>query len=145
MITPNHPAAMNGLGQICIQERKYSDAEKLLLPISEQSPPAWPGLARLFILEGKYDEAAAWAQKSVAAGQADNITRRILVDAEAKKLSDGLRFMIDPTPVNPPGAATTGPGTVIHLKSRNQARSQGERQLKSRDSNITYDPRKTGR
>ena len=95
-IQPDHPAALNGLGQVYLAERKFDDAEKYLLQAAPQAPAAWYGLARLYLLEGKFDAAEPWAQKIVDAGQADEITTNMLQAAKEKKLSDGLRELIEP-------------------------------------------------
>jgi len=99
-IEPTQPGALNGLGQIYLSQRKYDDAEKFLLKAAPQAPAAWFGLARLYLLEGKYSQAESWAQKIEDSGQADEVAKKMLEAAKARKLSDGLRLMIEPAPAN---------------------------------------------
>lgn len=96
LLEPNHPAALNGLGQLCLSQRKYAEAEKFLLQAAPQAPAAWFGLARLYLLEGKFAQAEHWAQNVVDSGQADQTAKAMLDAAKNKKLSEGLRLMLEP-------------------------------------------------
>ena len=98
-IDTNLPGALNGLGQIYLAQRKYDDAEKFLLQAAPNAPAAWFGLARLYLLEGKFEQAEKWAQKIVDSGQADDVTQKMLEAAKARKLSEGLRLLIEPPPI----------------------------------------------
>ncbi len=93
-----HPGALNGLGQVYLSQRNYQEAEKYLLQAAPKAPAAWYGLARLYLLEGKFDSAAEWAQKVVDSGQADESARQMLKAAQEKHLGDGLRRTIEPPP-----------------------------------------------
>ncbi len=95
-IEPNHPGALNGLGQIYLSQRKYDEAEKYLLQAAPNAPAAAFGLARLYLLEGKFEQAEKWAQDLVDSGQGDETAKKMLEAAKAKKLSDGLRMLIEP-------------------------------------------------
>lgn len=95
-LEPKHPAALNGLGQLALAQRNYKDAEKYLLKAAPQASAAWYGLARLYLLEGKFDQAKRWAQKVVDSGQADEVVKQMLKAAEAKELSPELRQQIEP-------------------------------------------------
>jgi thioredoxin-like negative regulator of GroEL len=108
-LQPDHPAALNGLGQIYLSERKYDDAEKFLLQAAPQSSAAWYGLARIYLLEGKFDAAEPWAQKMVDSGQADETGKKMLEAAQARKLSDGLRTVIEPAPSGKPDTSISPP------------------------------------
>jgi serine/threonine protein kinase/cytochrome c-type biogenesis protein CcmH/NrfG len=99
-LEPNHPAALNGLGQIYLSRGNYDEAEKFLHKAASQAPAAWFGLARLYLLEGKFEPAEKWAQKTVDSGQADDVARQMLNAAKGKRLSEGLRLMIEPRPEN---------------------------------------------
>jgi serine/threonine protein kinase/tetratricopeptide (TPR) repeat protein len=101
-IQPTQLGALNGLGQIYLSQRKYNDAEKYLLKAAPQASAAWFGLARLYLLEGKFEEAEKWAQNIVDSGQTDETAQKMLEAAKARKLSDGLRMMIEPPA--PPGS-----------------------------------------
>jgi len=96
LLDTNQPGALNGLGQIYLSQRKYDQAETYLLKAAPQAPAAWYGLTRLYLLEGKFDRAESWAQKVVDSGQADDLVRQMLQAAQAKHLSEGLRFRINP-------------------------------------------------
>ena len=96
-LEPNHPAALNGMGQLSLLERKYDEAEKYLLKAaSKDATAAWYGLAKVYLLKGKYDQAAKWAKKIVDSGEADEGGKEMLKAAKAKKLSDELRQQIEP-------------------------------------------------
>jgi tetratricopeptide (TPR) repeat protein len=106
-IETNQPGALNGLGQIYLSQRKYDDAEKFLLQAAPKAPAAWFGLARLYLLEGKFDQAEKWAQNLEVSSQADETARKMLEAAKAKKLSEGLRLMIEPPEIQPPPSHPT--------------------------------------
>jgi serine/threonine protein kinase len=95
-LEPNHPAALNGLGQICLSQKKYVEAESYLLKAGPKAPAAWYGLTKLYLIQGKFEQAEKWAQMIVDSGQADEDARAMLKAAKDKKLSDGLRLMIEP-------------------------------------------------
>ncbi|MGB8170385.1 MAG: tetratricopeptide repeat protein [Chthoniobacteraceae bacterium] len=96
-IAPEHPAALNGLGQISLSRREYAKAEPVLLKAAAQmASAAWYGLARLYLLEGRFAEAEKWAQILDDSGQGDAVAKKMLDAAKEKKLSDGLRMTIEP-------------------------------------------------
>ncbi len=95
-LTPEHPAALNGLGQLYLSEKKYPEAEQYLLKAGPKAPAAWFGLARLYLLQDRFDDAEKWAQTIVDSGQGDETSRAMLKAAKDKKVSDGLRLMIEP-------------------------------------------------
>jgi hypothetical protein len=76
--------------------RQFDQAERYLLKAAPQAPAAWYGLARLYLLQGKYEEAEKFAQRIEDSGQADELVGKMLQAAKGKKLSDGLRAMIEP-------------------------------------------------
>ena len=89
--------------------KKYDQAETYLLRAAPQAPAAWYGLTRLYLLEGKFDQAETWAQKVVDSGQADDLARQMLKAAQEKHLSEGLRSRIEPPPVaNQAGNTSAG-------------------------------------
>ena len=98
-IDSKQPGALNGLGQIYLSQRKYDDAEKYLLQAAPQAPAAWFGLARVYLLQGKFDQAQKWAQNVVDSGQADETANKMLAAAKEKKLSEGLRLLLEPSAV----------------------------------------------
>ena len=95
-LNSNHPAALNGLGQIYLARKKYDLAETNFLKAGSRAPAAWYGLARLYLLQGKFEQAEKWAQMLVDSGQGNDGARVLLQAAKDKKLSDGLRFMLEP-------------------------------------------------
>jgi serine/threonine protein kinase len=97
-LEPNNAGALNGLGQIYLSRREYDKAEPFLLKASQQqgASAAWFGLTRLYLLQGKFDNAEKWAQMVVDSGQGDAIATKMLEAAKEKRLSDGLRQTIEP-------------------------------------------------
>ena len=95
-LNTNHPAALNGLGQIYLAQKKYGEAEKFLLNAGPRAPAAWYGLAKLYLIQAKFEQAEKWAQMIVDSGQGDEGARAMLQAAKDKKLSDGLRLMLEP-------------------------------------------------
>jgi RNA polymerase sigma-70 factor (ECF subfamily) len=61
-----------------------------------QSSASWFGLARLYLLQGKFDQAEEWARKVVDSGQGDAIADKMLAAARAKELPEGLRLVLEP-------------------------------------------------
>lgn len=96
---PKHAAALNGLGQMALAERDYVAAEKHLLKAAPSAPAAWYGLARVYLLTGKYNEAAKWLRKIENSGEKDPTVAEMLDAARAKELPDALRIKIEPPPV----------------------------------------------
>jgi serine/threonine protein kinase len=103
-LDPNHAGALNGLGQIYLSRREYDKAEPFLLQAAQQkASAAWFGLARLYLLQGKFEDAEKWAQMVVDSGQGGETATKMLEAAKNKLLTDGLRQMIEP-PLPPDGA-----------------------------------------
>src|SRR5439155_7765543 len=96
LLKPHHPAALNGLGQIFLVQKKYDLAETNFLRAGPRAPAAWYGLAKLYLIQGKFEQAEKWAQMVVDSGQGDEGARSMLRAAKGKKLSDGLRLMLEP-------------------------------------------------
>jgi len=95
-LEPKHPGALNGLGQISFFAHDFPAAEKYLLKAAPQASAAWYALTKLYLLEGKYDQAQKWAKKLVAAGDADETAKQMLAAAEAGSLDEALRNQIEP-------------------------------------------------
>lgn len=91
-----HPAAHNGLGWYYFGQRAYDEAEKHWLKVAENADAAWSGLAKSYLLRGKYDDAAKWARRASNANASDDEMKRVLAAAQAKKLDDDLRREIEP-------------------------------------------------
>ena len=71
-------------------------AETYLLKAAPKAPAAWYGLARLNLLQGKFDQAEKWAGKVVDSGQGDEVARKMLEAARAKHVPEGLRIVLEP-------------------------------------------------
>jgi superkiller protein 3 len=100
-LEPNFPAALNGVGQISFSRRQYDKAEKELLQAAPSAPAAWWTLARIYLLQGKFDEARKWAQKTVDSPGGKE-AEPLLAAAKSGKLDDNLRKQIEPPrPVSP--------------------------------------------
>ena len=96
-LEPQHMGALNGIGQIHLSRREYAEAEAPLMQAAKQGASAsWHGLARLYLLQGKFPEAEKYAQMIEDSGQADAITKKMLEAAKARSLSEGLRATIEP-------------------------------------------------
>ena len=137
-IEPDQPGALNGLGQIYLAQRKYDQAEAYLLKAAPQAPAAWYGLTRLYLLEGKFDQAQKWAQNLIDAGQADDLAQQMLKAAQAKQLSEGLRFRIEPPATanektgTPAGSAVTNPLATMQTSEPNDLREARARLVELR-------------
>ena len=77
-------------------QKKYDLAESNFLKAGPRASAAWYGLAKLYLIQGKFEQTEEWARKIVESGQADEGARMMLQAAKDKKLSDGLRFMNEP-------------------------------------------------
>jgi Flp pilus assembly protein TadD len=94
-LDPNHPAGLNGLGQAYYLKNDFAKAEPLLLKAAaNNASAAWWGLAKLYLLQGKWADAEKWAQKIVTSGDATG--QPMLDAAKAKALPDELKQMISP-------------------------------------------------
>ena len=58
-------------------QRKYDKAETYLLKTGPVKRPAWYGLAKLYLLQGKFDKAEKWAAE-------DSSTRARPMTAQSK-------------------------------------------------------------
>lgn len=97
VIVPDHPAALNGLGQIQLSRREYKKAEPFLKKAADRkATAAWYGLARIYLLQGRYSDAEKYAQMLVDSAQADEVGKQMLTAAKARELSKGLRATIEP-------------------------------------------------
>jgi RNA polymerase sigma factor (sigma-70 family) len=94
-LDPNQPAALNGLGQLYLSQQNYADAETCFLKATN-APGAWFGLARLYLIQGRFDKAGEWAQKVVDSGQGGPIALQVLQAAKDKQVNARLRTMIEP-------------------------------------------------
>ncbi len=110
-LEPDHPPANKGLGQIYFSRRHDQKAEAHWLKVADKASGAQYGLAKMYLLQGKYAEAAKWAEKMVAASPDDELAKRILAAAKAKTLGPELRKRIEPAPRE----YEIGPGDVVEI------------------------------
>lgn len=90
-LAPNHPAALNGLGQIELQQGDLAQSEKHLLAAAPTSSAAWWGLAKLYLVQGKYDEAAKWTDRILKEDPGNADAKQLRAAAQEKRLPDELR------------------------------------------------------
>ena len=97
-LEPEHPAALNGLGWIAFGKGKYDQAEKHFLAAAANNASAsWSGLAQLYLLQGKYDQALPWAiLVSKEPGGDPTTSSRMVEAARTKKLDPELKKQIQP-------------------------------------------------
>ena len=97
-LEPEHPAALNGLGWISFGKRKYDQAEKHFLAAAANNASAsWSGLAQLYLLQGKYDQALPWAiLVSKEPGGDPTTSSRMVEAARTKQLDPALKKQIEP-------------------------------------------------
>jgi tetratricopeptide (TPR) repeat protein len=97
-LEPEHPAALNGLGWISFGKKKYPEAEKYFLQAAANNASAsWAGLAQLYVLQGKYDQALPWALLLTQEQGGDATMAAKLVEAaKTKKLDPALKKQIEP-------------------------------------------------
>ena len=112
-----HPAAHNGLGWVYFGRREYDKAERHWLKVANQAPAAWPGLAKLYLLQGKWDDALKWAEKVAAQDPGDETAKRMVAAAKAGKLDPELRALIEP-PAETAGSADTQRGWSLFQRGR---------------------------
>jgi tetratricopeptide (TPR) repeat protein len=94
-LSPKHPAALNGMGQINYVRGNLDEAEKYLkLAAANNAPAAWWGLAKIYLLQGKWEDAEKWSQKIVDSG--DKSGQELLDAAKDRNLPDDLRATIAP-------------------------------------------------
>lgn len=96
-LSPDHAAALNGLGQMHLSRRDYKKAESFLKKAADRkATAAWYGLARMYLLQGRYSDAEKYAQMIEDSGQADEGAKKMLAAAKARNLPAGLRATIEP-------------------------------------------------
>ena len=97
-LEPEHPAALNGLGWINFGKRKYAEAEKYFLQASANNASAsWSGLAQIYLLQGKYDQALPWTLLlTQQQGGEAAMGAKLLEAAKTRKLDPALKKQIEP-------------------------------------------------
>jgi tetratricopeptide (TPR) repeat protein len=122
-IQKDHPAALNGLGVIAYNRKDFTAAEKHWLAAAKDAPAAWVGLARLYLLQGKYADAEKYARLVSTTPGDDGIAQQLLQAAQAKTVSPALRAMIEPGAANGAGGDDiTRAWALLNAGKPNQAR-----------------------
>jgi tetratricopeptide (TPR) repeat protein len=103
---------------MALLKRDYKNAEKYLLKAAPQAPAAWYGLARLYLLDGKFADAKKWAKKIVDSGEGDRGAEQMLEAAEKQELSPELRRTIEPPPLDDRTSADTMRGWRLFNQGR---------------------------
>jgi len=89
-------AARNGLGWICWQDGDVAGAERHWSKATD-APACWLGLAQAYLLMGRWDDAAKWAEKaSTGPAMGGEFAKELLAAAQKKELPDELRRRIQP-------------------------------------------------
>jgi tetratricopeptide (TPR) repeat protein len=89
-------AARNGLGWIRWQEGDIKGAEQHWSKATD-APACWLGLAQAYLLLGRWDDAATWAEKAASQpGMGGDFAKEILEAAKKRELSDDLRVRVMP-------------------------------------------------
>lgn len=114
-LEPANPAALNGLGQAAFMNREYDRAEQFFLKAPAASA-AWYGLARLYLLQGRFGDAEKYAKKVLGQQPSDRLAQQILAAAKAKKLDNGLKQLLEPPATPKPGV----PGQLDAFSSETQ-------------------------
>ena len=100
-IKKDHPAALNGLGQIAFSRHEFATAEKDWLAAAKDAPAASASLAKLYLLQGKFDDAAKYARNAADSPGADPSIKELLAAANAHKLDPQLKAQIEPPVAEP--------------------------------------------
>ena len=134
-LDPQNGASLNGLGQIAYQRKEFAKAEQIWLTAAN-APAAWMGLAKLYLVQGKWDEAQKWAQKAADIDPADEFSQTLLTMAKNKKVEDHQRRLIEPVG-DAGGGALTAKGWQFFQKMQfNQAKSSFEAALKQNPNDM---------
>ena len=95
-LAPDHGAALNGMGQSSLGLHDYASAETWLLKAAPTANAAWFGLARLYLVTEKYDQAIPWINKIMALEPQNDLHKQMLDAAQKKSIPDELRMIIEP-------------------------------------------------
>jgi tetratricopeptide (TPR) repeat protein len=67
-----------------------------LLIAAPQASAAWAGLARLYLVNERFDKALPYAEKFAAHDSDNEIAKKMLEAAKAQRLDDSLKKLLDP-------------------------------------------------
>ena len=109
-----------------LSQREYEKADKYLTKAAPKAPAAWYGLARLYLLTGKYANAQTYINKVLAEQPNDEVMKQCLAAAQKGELPAELRKQIEPPKVDNSAAtklAVTGWSQMNSGKTRSAERS----------------------
>lgn len=95
-LDPEHPRALHGLGTLYLRQGKEQKAEKVWLRGEGQDLELQ--LARLYLLQGRFKEAAVLLNPWVEESPGKELLRRMARAARSENLEPGLRSMLEPSP-----------------------------------------------
>jgi tetratricopeptide (TPR) repeat protein len=103
------PGAHNGMGWLRFQAGDINGAESHWSKATD-APATWMGLAQVYALQGRWDEAAKFAELAASErGMGGALAKELLDAARKKELPAELRRRIEPRPPGP-GADETSRG-----------------------------------
>lgn len=136
-LDPEHAAALNGLGQVYLSQRQYDKAEAPLLKSAElNTPAAWFGLTRLYLLQGKFDEATTWGEKLAKDQPKDETVKRMLAAAKAGKLDPDLKRLIEPPDPKAQSAESKRGWLFFNQGDMKRAAGEFEKALKANPNEV---------
>jgi tetratricopeptide (TPR) repeat protein len=135
-LEPKHGAALNGLAVLAFNQKQFDQAEKHWLAAADSAPAAWFGLAKLYLLQGKYDAAAKWAQKVLDQEPKDRTMTAVLAAAKAKAIPNELRAQLDPAAESPMSPDTNKGWAFFNRQQFNQSKAAFEAALKNNDKDF---------
>jgi RNA polymerase sigma factor (sigma-70 family) len=98
-LDPNYPASLNGLGWVFFERNQFDRAEGFWLKATN-STGAESGLCKIYLLQGKWDDAARYAQRILASNELDsgdrNEVKDMLQAARDRNLPQDFRNKISP-------------------------------------------------
>jgi tetratricopeptide (TPR) repeat protein len=134
-IDPQNGASLNGLGQIAYSRKEFDKAQQYWLTATN-APAAWIGLAKLYLVQGKWEEAQKWAQKAADSDPADEFSQTLLSMAKNKKVEAHQRRLVEPV-ADAGGGALTAKGWQFFQKMQfNQAKAAFEGALRQNPNDM---------
>ena len=92
-LEPDNPRALDGLGGLHLRRGEEREAEEAWLRGGQDRQ-----LARLYLLEGRYQEAASHLAPLVDQSPGDTILERMAEAARSQRVEPGLRSLLEPEP-----------------------------------------------
>lgn len=115
-LAPDHPRALHGLGILYVRRGEERKAEEVFLRGGGRVGGLNLQLARLYLLQGRFEEAAPRLEKLVEESPDNQLLHRMAHAAEAWKLPPSLRSMLEPSPIGRSRWADLG--WRLHMEKR---------------------------